>query len=69
MDIVVLEQFRKSTCESNSKIKAGNVILNITSLFGNSQVSELFFYISEQKILKAIHEAATVGTLAIQSDK
>jgi hypothetical protein len=69
VDIVILDQLRKNSREAKSKIKAGNVIMNITSQFGNSQINELLHRISEQKILKTIHEETAVGTLVIPSIK
>ncbi|MCL2775330.1 MAG: hypothetical protein FWD71_18595 [Oscillospiraceae bacterium] len=66
MKIVVLERLNNNSREVKSKIRAGNIILNITSQFeSNSQVSELLFRLSEQKILKTVHEETVAGTLAI----
>ena len=69
MEIVILERLRKNPREIKSRIKTGNVVLNITSHFdGNSQLDELLFHISEQKIFKTIHEETTVGTFDTSSN-
>ena len=69
MEIVILERLQKNPCEVISKVKANNIIFNIKSKFeSNSSLDELLFCISEQKILKAVHENTAVGTFATPSD-
>ena len=70
MEIVVLERLLQNSKKVHSRVRADKIILNITSEFdGNSQMSELLFRISEQKVLKIIHEETAVGKLDTSSIK
>jgi hypothetical protein len=70
MEITILERLRKNPCEVISKVKANNIIFNVKSKFeSNSSLNELLFRISEQKIIKTVHEKTADGTFAIPSNE
>jgi len=66
MEIIILERLQNSPLEVKSRVKAKNVVLNVTSQFvGSSSLDELLFNLSEQKIMNIAHREIATGRIAI----